>query len=301
MSQTYSTANRDMGAGGVYTTRRPVPSAPRAAPRTPPRAATPREAPAAPAPVVPVPVRHSFLLRHSGLPAAQRLAPGVQGTLVLEERPGQPHRVEARLSGLDRIPDPAVRPALWLLHDLTVPLDLNPADLTALPHSLSGTGNQPGQPFTFDGNPPTYEGPGSNTLSLAISPGRFSLSDDGTWRLETTLDPGVNQTFHPLYYAGPEHLADPNQGFPSGTAARILTDLFMRPATVHPELPVRSQFMDRLRRIVGRYLDGHAGDEVLDGAAFTKAAVTVEGLVRATPTLMPTREACILLGTRHEA
>jgi len=300
MSQTYSTANRDRGAGGLYSTRRQPRSAAPVAPRAVQRTAGPGAEQHAGA--MAEPTRHAFALRHSGLPLARRLAPGVYGAVTLEGLPGEPHRVEGSLGGLPAIPDPAVRPTLWLLHDLTVPLDLDPADLSALPRGANGTGNQPGHVFTFDGNPPTYPGGDdrSNNLSLAVSPGVYLPTGPDSWRLEARLEPGVNRVFHPLIYAGPDSLADMNQGLPSGTAARILTDLFMRTQTVRPDLPVQSRFLDRLRAVAERHLVEAGPEEVLDSAAFTKAAVTVEGAVRATPVLMPTREACILLGSRAD-
>lgn len=311
MSQTFSTVNRDMAAGRVYSTQPSVRSAPPArrpivlpgsAPtRTPMPASVPAltAATVAPAPAVPPSRRFSFRLGPMAPLQVKAAFPEVVGMVALEGREGEAHQVAGQLSGLPPVPDPAIQPALWLIHDLTVPTDLAPADLAALPKGSTGTGNQPGAVFTMDGNPPTY-GPEFNTLSVTVSPGRFSRTDGSNWRLQTTLDPTTNRGFHPLYFAGPEALADMNAAVPSGTLARILTDIFVRPATVHPELPVSSQYLPRLKVVTARHLGMESPVSALDPSGFTRAAVTLEGLVRPTPTLMPTRENCILLGDSRE-
>ncbi|MFZ5823203.1 MAG: hypothetical protein ACOY94_02475 [Bacillota bacterium] len=243
--------------------------------------------------------RFGFRLSPEGLPGASTIFPEVTGRVALEGSPGGPFQVEGHLSGLPAAPDPAIGPVLWLIHDLTVPVDLAPADLAALPRGAAGSGNQPGTVFTMDGNPPTY-GPTFNTLSVTVSPGRFSQVDANTWRLQATLDATTNRGFHPLYFAGPEALADINASIPSGTLAKILTDLFMRPATVHPEFSLERDYLPRLKAITARHLGAGGQASLLDGSAFTRVAVTLEGLVRPTPTLMPTRESCILLGGHRE-
>lgn len=142
-------------------------------------------------------------------------------------------------------------------------------------------------PLTY-GNTP-------NTLSIAVSPGAFTPAADGSWQVSGALDAGTNQAFHPLVVLGPGGLPDINAPVPSGTVARILTDLFMRPATIHPELPLRTHFAQRLLAVTREVLSAQHGPSFLDGSHFTRAAVTLEGLVRATPRLMPTRDTCFLL------
>lgn len=295
MSRTYSTTNREMAAGRVYSTQRQAGTGP----TLPPRSTQPRQPQAraqSPAPAVP-PRRFRFQLSPANLPSAVRM-PGVSGAVRLEGRPGENYQIEAELNGLIPPPDPAIQPALWLIHDLTVPMGLGPADLATLPRGGAGLGNQPGTVFTLDGNPPAHS-LYSNTLSVAVSPGRFSPAGGGVWRLQAVLDPGQNQAFHPLYFAGPSALADINTPVPSGTLANILTDLFMRQATVHPELPLQSRYLDRLKAITSGHL-GPGQASVLEASGFTRAAVTLEGVLRPTPVLMPTRESCILLGSTRE-
>jgi hypothetical protein len=95
---------------------------------------------------------------------------------------------------------------------------------------------------------------------------------------------------------GPTVLADINVPLPTGTVARILTDLFMRPATVHPELNLKTQFAQRLTAVAQDVLAAPGAVAYLDPAQFTRAAVTMEGIVRGTARLQPTREACVLIG-----
>lgn len=293
MSLTYST-RQERSDGPVYSTGR---SAGRpgvvamAGPTQPPLSQ--RRVPLAPA------RRCHFRLSPQGLPLLLQDAAGASGSVLLEGTPGSEYRVVAELVGLPPLRDPSVQLVLWLIHDLVVPADLAPSDWTALPRGASGGGNTPGMPFTFDGNPPTY-GPRSNTLPLAISPGRFTPTQSGSWRLEATLDAGVNQALHPLYFLGPAALPEMNAALPSGTAAAILTDLVMRPATVYPELPMQSHPLDRMRAVAARHLAPDRPASLLDPSTFNRAAVTLEGPVRATPILMPTAEAAVLLGQVRE-
>jgi hypothetical protein len=316
MSQTYSTRQRDQSGGKLFSSRyatvgaSPVPSpqvrtsvtAPAPTSAATPGAAqvpgvVPAPAPAAAPAAAPAPVPEqvmTFALTGSGLPVAGRLAPGGAGTVTLRGRPGQPWQVSGSLTGLVPPGDPALQPTLWLIHDLVVPSDLDPADRVRLPRGSSGTGNQPGAPFTLDGNPPTYGMSQSNTLSIAMSPGVFAPGPGGVWQLAGAVDAGTNQAYHPLVVLGPSALSDINVPLPTGVVARALTDLFMRPATVHPELNVSSQFPQRLTAVVQAVLAAGTGSPYLTGEQFTRAAVTLEGLVRGTPRLMPTRETCFL-------
>ncbi|HWI53805.1 MAG TPA: hypothetical protein VNT01_16830, partial [Symbiobacteriaceae bacterium] len=153
---------------------------------------------------------------------------------------------------------------------------------------------RPGAVFTVDGNPATY-GKNSNTLSVAVCPGGFTQAGNDAWSLTGTLEPATNQAFHPLAILGPAALGNIDVALPSGTVARILTDLFMRPATVHPELPLKSHYNQRLAAVVQRALTDPDAVAYLAPDQFTRAAVTLEGIVRGTPRLMPTREACCLI------
>ncbi|HLO03456.1 MAG TPA: hypothetical protein VK191_10125, partial [Symbiobacteriaceae bacterium] len=166
-----------------------------------------------------------------------------------------------------------------------------PADLAALPR-----GNQPGLHFTQDGRPPSF-GPQANVITIAVPVGAFEPNPEGTWQVNAVLSPTVNQTFHPLAALGPNELQDPNQAMPSGTMTAVLTDLFLRPATLLPHLRVREQHAERLRAICQSWALQPA--QHLDGAAFTRVAVTLEGPVRSTPSRMPTQEALILWGNNR--
>lgn len=301
MSQTYSTINRDMAGGRVYSTQHRGTATPPSRARVAPVQAAPPLARARVAPVQAAPphTRFRFQLGTADLPMVAQAFPGITGRVTLEGRPGEVYRVDAELEGLPPGPDPAIGPVLWLVHDLTVPAGLAPEDLALLPRGSAGTGNQPGAVFTMDGNPATY-GPAANTLSITVSPGRFAPVGPNAWRLQSDLSPERNQAFHPLFFGGPAALADINASVPSGSLARLMTDLFMRPATVHPELPLGSRYLDRLKAVAARHLVG-APVSMLDGAAFTRAAVTLEGLLRTIPVLMPTRERCVLqCGNRIE-
>jgi hypothetical protein len=215
--------------------------------------------------------------------------------VTLSGLPGSSYTVSAVVGGLAPHKDPVIRPVLWLLCDLSVPHDLAPGDLAQLPRGAGGTGNQPGAIFTVDGNSPTY-GKNANTLSVAVSPGALSQAGSDAWTLTATLNPANNQAFHPLAVLGPSALGNIDVALPSGTVARILTDLFMRPATVHPELTLRSHYPQRLAAVVQRVLTEPGAIAYLPADAFSRAAVTLEGIVRGTPRLMPTREACCLMG-----
>lgn len=250
-------------------------------------------------PAVQPPLFARFTLTGQGLPNAAQWAPGSYGVVAVTGQPGAPLTVSAAVAGLRPPSDPAVRPVLWLIHDLTVPADLSPADLVLLPKGGNGAGNRPGGLFTLDGNPPTYL-TAPNTLSVAISPGQFSPAEGGAWTLTGVLADATNQAFHPLVTLGPSALPDMNAPLPSGTVAQIFTDLFMRPGSVHPELNLQTQFQQRLGAIAGDVLS-RGTPAYLDPACFTRAAVTLEGPVRTTPHLWPTRETCFLVALNRDA
>ncbi|HWI64217.1 MAG TPA: hypothetical protein VNT75_20455 [Symbiobacteriaceae bacterium] len=303
MSQTFSTRDRDLSRGQLYSSRvtsvttqpavRPVALAVGAPAAPPAPAPAVVEAPVSP-PVALPEQSFTFLLSTQGIVPAPPTGAQATGTVTLKGRPGSACSVAATLNGLSPHRDPSIRPALWLIHDLTVPEDLVPADLTALPRGAGLTGNQPGAVFTIDGNPATY-GKASNTLSVAVTPGQFVQTGKDSWSLSGELDRGNNQAFHPLAVLGPSALGNIDVALPSGTVARILTDLFMRPATVHPELNLRSHYAQRLAAVVRNVMNDPGAVAYLAPDRFTRAAVTLEGIVRGTPRLMPTREACCLM------
>ena len=303
MSQTYSTRQRDGGSGQMYSNPRGranlVQARPGSGGTVPLQSAPVSQETAAPSAPQAVPTLARFTLTGQGLPVAAQVAPQGSGIAAIMAPPGLPLQVTAALSGVLPPSDSAVRPALWLIHDLTVPQDLAPADLAALPKGAAGTGNQPGSLFTVDGNPPTYL-VSPNTISVAISPGDFTPVPGGFWQFSGALDDAANRAFHPMAVLGPAVLADINASLPTGTVARILTDLLMRPATVHRELNLQTQFSGRLAAVAQEVL-ATAPPAYLDPACFTRAAVTLEGLVRGTPRLLPTRESCFLIALSRDA
>lgn len=319
MSQTYSTRQRETDGGRYFSTRqgRPEPPPPTGNGTVlltpglvPPPAVSPAPAPvAAPAPApilaqaqahmpsVPVlgpTVTYKFTLSGQGMPTAQRIAPGATGTVTLTGRPGGAFAVDSTITGPARVPDSSMHPALWLIHDMPVPEDIDPADLAQLPRGRGGTGNQPGGVFTMDGNPPTY-GPASNTLSIAITPGTYKPGAAGLWHLTGEIGPETNVTYHPFVLLGPTALANIETTLPTGVVERILGDVFIRTATVHPELPLKTHFQQRLALILHDVLAGSPPPSYVDGSRYKRAAVTLEGIVRGIPSRMPTREACFLV------
>lgn len=247
--------------------------------------------PFVPPPPPPAAAQFRFLMTSQGLPGLTRIGAAPTGEVILTGRPGEGYAVAGSLYGMPALPDRSLAPTLWLLHDLTVPLDLSPADLAALPR-----GNQPGLLFTQDGRPPSF-GPQANVITIAVPVGCFEPTPEGSWQVNAVLSPNVNQTFHPLAVLGPNELQDPNLSMPSGTMTGVLTDLFLRPATLLPHLRVREQHAERLRAICQSWALRPA--QHLDGAAFTRVAVTLEGPVRSTPSRLPTQEMLILWGNNR--
>ncbi len=285
MSQTFSTLQREMATGRVFSSRNGLVTV--LPPQAPLRGA-PSPAPAKPSPAF------QFVLSGLGLPYGSQAGLSASGIVQLREIHGSACKVMATIQALRPPSDPSVRPVFWLIHDLLVPSDAAPADVAALARGASGTGNRPGSVFTLDGNAPTYELTG-NTVSVAISPGTFQPGSDGAWRLDGEVNPQTNQAFHPLVILGPTAMADIDAALPSGVAAEILQSMFMKPATVHPELDLRSHFAQRLATIATDVL-GAGVPHYIQPEQFGRAAVTMEGPLRGTPRLMPTRDACFLLG-----
>ncbi|HWI52869.1 MAG TPA: hypothetical protein VNT01_12095 [Symbiobacteriaceae bacterium] len=163
MSQTFSTRDRDLNRGQLYSSRvtsvTSLPQGPALPERTvtfavAPQAVAPAPA-AAPAPTPAPEQRFSFALSAQGIVPAPPTGSTAAGSVAIVGRPGLAHTVTATLNSFKPHRDPAIRPALWLIHDLTVPADLAPADLAALPRGVGLTGNRPGAVFTVDGNPAT--------------------------------------------------------------------------------------------------------------------------------------------------
>jgi hypothetical protein len=301
MGTTYSTLDRDLAGGKVFSSQsKRIQVGQRAAAinnRVPAVSAVPvvvsQTVPVV-APTPESPRQITFALTTKELQIARQVAPGGTGSVVLVAQANGSTSVASRITGLQPIKDSANRPTLWLIHDLVVPPDIAMADLAQLPKGPLGLGNQPGTPFTVDGNAPTY-GTHSNTVAISISPGTFTPAPDGIWQMSAEINQTNNQSFHPLAMLGPSVLANSHATMPSGDVGRILTDLYMRPATVHPELSLRTHFQQRIHAVT---LDAAASPGTggfLIPTSFTRAAVTLEGLVRSTPPLMPTRETCFLI------
>lgn len=223
----------------------------------------------------------------------------------------QGDNVTASVNGLHSALPQGNNLTLWLLRDLTVPAGLDPRDLAILPHGPDGTANQPGAVFTLDGGAPGI-GEAVNTVALAVRPGHLAVEPTGRATLGAALTPQSNLTFDPRILAG--SLADPTAYLPSGVADRILTDLFLRQATVLPELSIRTHFGQRLLALVQREIaaldrngDGKVTLDEVEGAAdaflrpdqFNRVAVTVEPLLKPVP-LLPNQAACVLIGHRME-
>jgi len=281
MSQTFSTLQNDLATGRVFSSRSGLVTV------LPPKGA---RVPIIPQPAASGPAGLQFALNAMGP------AQGTQtsGTVRLGDLSGGSCKVVAAIHGLRAIADPSIKPVLWLIHDLLVAADAAPADLAALARGSHGSGNLPGGVFTLDGNPPTY-GLTGNTLSVAISSGAFTLQPDGAWSLNGELTGQTNRAYHPLVTLGPTALAEIDASVPSGTAADILTAVFMRPATVHPELGLRTHFAQRLAACTADVL-GTGSARFIAPEQFGRVAVTLEGPLRGTPRLMPTRDACVLMG-----
>lgn len=244
--------------------------------------------------------------------------PAVAATGVVEIRtgPAQPARLVARVTGLGPLP-PGTVLTVWLLHDLVVPEALDAADLALLPRLAAGV-NVPRAVFTVDGQPSTVgraDVPVWNTVAVAVRAGTLTVQPDGSATLEVPLTAEINQAIDPRVLLGPG-LVPATATMPSGIAAAVLTDVFMRQATVFPQLTVAQAFPQRLAAVAqaavqrfDRNGDGViTADEVADvpgaflsPAQFTRVAITVEPVVRATPLALPTESAVVLVSVPRAA
>lgn len=149
----------------------------------------------------------------------------------------------------------------WLVADLMVPRRLDPADAARLPRDEPGV-NDPGQIFTLDGRAPrilasSVQDP-PNTVWLAVRAGAWSTDETGRqpgarWFLNDFSNwafwlPEIWGGTPPPLVEEPGGLRDPDashlgavRGLPSGLAMEILTDLYIRQATVLPEVPAAPQ------------------------------------------------------------
>lgn len=222
-----------------------------------------------------------------------------------------PSQVSASLSGLQPLPQGfALTP--WLIADLAIPSDLDPQDLALLPR-VSPEFNLPGECFTVDGqacNIGRNDVRSWNAVGVAVRPGTLTVSPEGSCNGQWAWSDDWNWALHPMSLLGSG--GSLNAAVPSGVAMNVLTDLFLRPATVFPELPLQQQFAQRLMAIWQRHLslwdkngDGTITPEEVAGAAgaflgpeqFRRAALTLEPIgQRSTPHLLPTQQACLAVG-----
>lgn len=241
--------------------------------------------------------------------------PAVAAQGIVEISAGaRPARVVARVTGLGPLP-PGTVLTVWLLHDIVVPASLDPADLAALPRLAAGV-NAPNSVFTVDGQPSTVgraDVPVWNTVAVAVRAGTLTVQPDGSATLEVPLTDEVNLAIDPRVLLG-GGLVPVTATMPSGIVAAILTDVFMRPATIFPQFTVAQAFPQRLlavtQAVVQRFDRGGDGlitaDEVqgfpgafLTPGQFTRVAITVEPVTRATPETLPTEQGVVLVGLQR--
>lgn len=272
MSAMFSTTERLVRSGQAFSSRRGLVTA-----LPEPQKETP-----APVPESPAPFQYRLSAPEAGPIETERrsggrveLRPMHDGTLL----------VRARAEGISVPPDPAVRPTLWLLHDLRVPEDLPGPDLSRLQAAGPGTSNRPGQIFSLEGGP-AEPGSGFGVVTVPVKAGELVRQPDGSWRLDGRLDSGSNRSAHPLVLLGPTVIPSMNASLPSGTVAGLLTDLLLRQATLHPEYPMPDRYPERLAAVGARWL-AHGQQAFLGPDRFNRAAVTLEGPVRHLPALVP--------------
>lgn len=309
---TFSTFERDVARGKVFSSR--------LSPDTPPafdpggRFAAPASAPFARGQVF------HFVLSSQGFPPTFFSAPGgfagsARGAAELRETGTEPGTLTVSVTGLGPLP-PGTELAAWLIHDLVVPPSLDPADLAALPR-LAPEANTPGRFFTVDGAPPTAGRPDVpvwNTVAVPVRAGTLGVRPDGTASLRVALTDAARMALDPRALLGAGFFPGPAGALPSGLVAGILTDVFMRPATVFPQLPLATAFPQRLAAITHAAVanfdrDGDGSVSVQEAQSipgaflraqdFTRVALTVEPTVRSTPPLLPTEHAVALVGLQR--
>ncbi|HEY8530940.1 MAG TPA: hypothetical protein VIL08_01715 [Limnochorda sp.] len=144
----------------------------------------------------------------------------------------------------------------WLVADLVVPRRVDPADAARLPKGEAGV-NGPGEIFTLDGRAPRFLAPlpehPPNTVWVAVRAGAWGTDETGRQPgARWFLNDFSNWTFWipeawggppPPFLEEPGRPRDPDaaharavRGLPSGLAMELLTDLYIRQATVLPEV-----------------------------------------------------------------
>lgn len=250
------------------------------------------------------------------LTAPGGLAAGALGSLslLLPDRGSACLRLQVQ--GLRPVAPAQAQYAIWLLHDLHVPLDLPPEDLALLPRGPLGTGNAPGGCFTLDGQAPV-QGPAANTVTVAVQAGMFTPGGDTLWEGSFDWGEAAGWTMNPAAALGAA-AAHLGPGIflpvPSGVARAILADVFLRRASRFVHLPLHSAFPQRLLAATQEALpawdaDGSGsitsadlaaigrGDAFLGPLEFGRVVVTLEPVAgRITPLLLPTAPACALAG-----
>lgn len=148
-----------------------------------------------------------------------------------------------------------------------------------------------------------------NTLTVAVRAGDLAIGADGVATLDVPLTAEANVALDPRLLLGPQ-LA-PAAAMPSGIVAAIMTDVFLRQATVLPGLPAATALPQRLAAVAQAAVaqfdrDGDGVIAVAEAAVvpgaflapadFTRVAITVEPAVRTTPLLLPSDQAVVLVG-----
>lgn len=273
------------------------------------------------------PPQHPFTA--PGGPAA-----GARGEVRLRVWPDGTGALLTRVEGLRLANNEGGFYQTWLVADLRIPRRLHPADEARLPRDQPGM-NGPGGIFTRDGRAPRTLGPSveepPNTIWLAVRAGawgtdetgrqpgaRWFLNDFSNWAFWLPEGWGGSP---PPSVEGAGRLRDPDashlgavRGLPSGLAMEVLTDLYIRQATVLPDGPAEPRL--RLEALWQHHVapldrdgDGLLGypDVVgrpglfLNPLAFQRVVVTREVPSGATaPRGYPSTAAVVLAGWRED-
>lgn len=300
MGQTFSTYQRDVARGTIYS------SATRERPQRPQPIVTRLTAPGAPEPPA-APQRFRFTLTPALFPPNACTAPDgfaseVQGWATVGEG-----GLTVQLTGLKPALHPGGTLTLWLVRDLHVPQLLPPDDRAAIAVPQA---NQPGQLYTLDGQPATLgraDVAHWNTLSIAAPAGVLSFQPDGSARLEAPWTELL--VVDPRAAVGLPGI-QPDAAMPTGLATQILTATFMQPTTIAPHLPVHdlpARLAAVSEQILGEADIDHDGQvsptdlqknptAYLGPDGFNRAMITLEPATRSTPALHPTLSACLAMG-----